>query len=1390
MIFNKVILVFLFFIVFISFGNVNVLHDNNEKFEFEYNLKDYSIKTDSLLDIAATIVDFPESDIYAVNKNGNMLPYKSFFIATPQEGNVQIFVEPLEYKVIKIEKDLIKNTEDKIVLNHKGTWYTEEEYFMLRGLRVAKFFITPFNYNANNKTLTVLLKVKVTIIYPNNKNRSIGHIKHYGDYEEMLKSLVLNYKSAQRYRSSSFSRSRLASPLSTSTKMLSFKVSDGIKGFNETTDYENGIMKVTASDLKKLFGSSVFINSIAVYAANQEELPFSVPKSSEVPTGIEEVPVMRVDMNNNSLFDSTDYLLFYVSSLSDWVTKKDTVHKNESDLTKYGIDFNLNRLAQERTYWILNRGGSKTIKKFNQNITLLSDTTYNCWKRIRYREVRKYLSSNSVNVETEGGLDWVWDRLTRTNKNLVFNPSLEYLNINTSLPGFVSIKKGYSCKDTLTFRLSEDTISLNRSLTGEIKNWPVINSSKDLLFDLSLTNKNLNDSIYSEISYIDLFYNSLISPGKSSTFRFFSDTVAGITTYGLNKLAIGKNYVFRIKDNGLDISLIDTISKSSIDNKHFYWKDSTGVGVQYFVSNESAFIKFPDDYEIVSIGDKSLYERVLLRGSSEKCDYLIITTDDFMFQARELAAHKVKENLFTNPIIVNVKDIYREFSGGTPDYGAIRNFLSYIHNGGWSVAPDYVLFIGAGHYDYKNYLGKNGNIYIPTCQYQNFCVEDFFSNIDYSDKLGSSVPDLFLGRIVARSVDDASNAVAKIIEQESQKSDFSDWRNKIILVADDDRIPDKKKKFKDGIEHYKSTERIGNLVQKQRPSLSLRKVYLFEYPWNDIWEKPGAFNALKSEINNGSGIVCYYGHGSWDAWADENILNKDIIKSISNKGRYPVFTAFSCRVGRFDIPDETSLADEMVNMKDAGAIAFIASTRTANAGPNEGMGKGLFWALYNKDHNLSIGQAYTASKAMVSTSRNRNNERDVVGYNLKRYALIGDPSYRINRITDSIKVEIESEKESVIKALEMVTVKGTIGKFDSTGETVNNSFGVGDDNVAYAQIGFYFPDRDSVKRKDGGDNNSITYSLPGDYIRPDTIVPVVNGKFSANVMMPKRVPFNQKKPILRVYAWNANGTKTALVIKDDFVFSGSNSGDVADKIGPSITIRPIRLDSTGNVSNQWNVAVGADDTITAVLPMVLGIDLWDESGLLVTGSTPGEGLTLEIDGVMRQTAIGNELAIDPDSKGTKGSVEYFIDSAGVAAGFYNLIVSAMDINGNIAQKEIVLRVTNDKDFTLSRVFNFPNPAKYGKSTRFYFDHNRMIEEVGQDIDATIRIYTLTGKMIKIIKHASNGELWDLTDQKGHRLSPNVYLYTISATMNLETGFAENKKKIKSAIKKLVVHPPK
>jgi len=93
---------------------------------------------------------------------------------------------------------------------------------------------------------------------------------------------------------------------------------------------------------------------------------------------------------------------------------------------------------------------------------------------------------------------------------------------------------------------------------------------------------------------------------------------------------------------------------------------------------------------------------------------MVIYHPDFITQAKRLADHKQNIGRFKSPKVIDIKDIYREFSGGATDPAALRNFLVYARSQ-WGLFPDYVVLMGKGNYNYKG-IKLSEPEYIPVAE--------------------------------------------------------------------------------------------------------------------------------------------------------------------------------------------------------------------------------------------------------------------------------------------------------------------------------------------------------------------------------------------------------------------------------------------------------------------------------------------------------------------------------------------------------------------------------------------------------------------------------------------------------------------------------------------------
>jgi flagellar hook assembly protein FlgD len=89
-------------------------------------------------------------------------------------------------------------------------------------------------------------------------------------------------------------------------------------------------------------------------------------------------------------------------------------------------------------------------------------------------------------------------------------------------------------------------------------------------------------------------------------------------------------------------------------------------------------------------------------------------------------------------------------------------------------------------------------------------------------------------------------------------------------------------------------------------------------------------------------------------------------------------------------------------------------------------------------------------------------------------------------------------------------------------------------------------------------------------------------------------------------------------------------------------------------------------------------------------------------------------------------------------------------------------VESDDKFILENLMNYPNPVI--NETRITGEHNRP----DSDLEVIIKIYNLSGRLIKIIETTVPGTgyvlppvTWDGNDDRGNRVGKGVYPYTVT-----------------------------
>ncbi|MEK6304526.1 MAG: C25 family cysteine peptidase [Acidobacteriota bacterium] len=197
-----------------------------------------------------------------------------------------------------------------------------------------------------------------------------------------------------------------------------------------------------------------------------------------------------------------------------------------------------------------------------------------------------------------------------------------------------------------------------------------------------------------------------------------------------------------------------------------------------------------------------------------------------------------KQGLIT--ALVDIEDIYDEFSFGNKSPQSVKDFLSYAAKS-WKVKPRFVLLAADASYDARNYLGLGDNDLVPTklidTTYLETASDDWF--VDFND---DGVADLTVGRLPVRTAGEAYAVVSKLIAYEQSAPS-----KEVALVADSN----------DGFDFELASTSLRSLMPA-----SIRATEIFRSRSDDSTAR----TQLLAAINRGQKIVNYTGHGSVNVW--------------------------------------------------------------------------------------------------------------------------------------------------------------------------------------------------------------------------------------------------------------------------------------------------------------------------------------------------------------------------------------------------------------------------------------------------------------------------------------------------------------------------------------------
>ena len=736
-----------------------------------------------------------------------------------------------------------------------------------------------------------------------------------------------------------------------------------------------------------------------------------------------------------------------------------------------------------------------------------------------------------------------------------------------------------------------------------------------------------------------------------------------------------------------------------------------------------------------------------LHALGENVDYIIVTHPNFKQQALELAQlHEQYDSL--DYVIVTPDEIYNEFSSGTLDVTAIREFVRMIYKKN-TKKPRYLLLFGDGSYNNKNRdLNSNTNL-IPTYQTPNSIVlttskviDDYYGFLDDNEgnAFGYDILDIGIGRLPVKTVQEAQSMVEKVKHYYLQQNTdiytsnscennvyntFGDWRNWITLMSDD---ADESWELYFVTQH---NEVFANQIKNIDPTFNIDKIYLDaykQYSTSGGQKYPDAENDLNKRINKGTLIFNYSGHGGELQLTSEGAIDNNVVNSWKNLNSLPMFVTATCEFSRFDDPARTSCGENVLLNPNGGGICLFTTTRIAYSSDANALGPAFFNAALNQ-----LNGWYPRTGDIIRLTKQGGNR------NYTHFCLLGDPAITLaypkeHVYTSSVSANTNSTNNDTLKALSKITVKGFVG--DKNGAILPNFNG-----VIFPTV-FDKATNQTTLGNDLGPEGFINFSVQKNILYKGK-ANVKNGLFEFTFMVPRDINYQYGNGKISYYAHN--GITDASGYKNDIVIGGSISNPITDNEGPKIRL----------YMNDENFVSGGT---TNENPKVF-MKLSDSSGVNTVGSGIGHDLIAILDEKSNSPYILNDYYEADLNSYQSGRIIYPLDK--LSDGSHTLNVRVWDIQNNSSSENTEFIVASSAELALRQVLNYPNP--FTTSTKFFVEHNQCCSS----LNLSIQIFTISGKLIKTInKNLFNegfridGIEWDGRDEYGDKLAKGVYIYKV------------------------------
>ncbi len=844
----------------------------------------------------------------------------------------------LVYEPVKIQYDKL----------NKGKAQLAEimDYFWFRDFYCAHIKVNTHQFDANRNFLLVYDNIQLTLELPDNYNiSSESSLQIKSKFDKEIERIIFNPGIAEQFRSSH--------------KFLQSDTTGSWINYNQNYlkigTVEDGIYRIEKSDFDNYGINTSIIDprTIQMFESGKEQKIY-------------------IQGEDDGSFDDVDYIEFYGS--------KNYSKKSHRIINADHEDYNtfLNKYT-DTTFYFLTWGGTigDRIETDTEPISSVQ-TEMDYYTQLLHFEENKmfqYLNSDNIHNETS---NWnknktaYWAFIFTGSRN--FNIDLEDVYPDKSAKVYFKLS---SAGSNITSNAHQIVLKVNNTKIDSQS----VDRYKQVLLEGTINSNNLLDGS-NTITFTNHDNGTLPNFFGYDWYEIEYPRKLNLIDDKL-LLKIPKEFNNRVVEFVIENAFSDFYTILKISE---YGKRITNYNVTSGVLTFRDTVKSNGYYAIHTTSNMlkpafiSYKPFTNIREQTTQTDYIAVTHKIFEARIQEYIDQITNTyGLTTKYIFVN--DIFDEFGFGYPTAESIKEYVKYAMDNFPFPSPSYLSLIGDATYDYKGYITEHLGVKLSTNLVPAFgypVSDNWYAVLNDN---GPLLPQLKVGRIPARTVQELDYYSNKINHNATREFDEL---NKRYLLFSGGVVsnPSELRQLKGANDAV-----ITNIISPKPLAANYTHFYKTTDPQSDFG--PYSPEEIQGAIDRGGVFISYVGHSGTATW-DNSINEVTQLKSIYDGN--PLISDFGCSTNKYAEPDIICFGERFLFDPNGQAIGYVGNSSLGFVNTAVNAPK-LFYESFVSDSLNEVGAAHIFAKTKLFEMF--GNSGTFKTFSLSN-VILGDPSVRIN----------------------------------------------------------------------------------------------------------------------------------------------------------------------------------------------------------------------------------------------------------------------------------------------------------------------------------------------------------------------------------------------------------